>query len=292
MPCYRPSRAVQRSPGEALVFSPKREDWSYGTDITVPCGKCVGCRTDRANMWARRCMHEASLWDHNCFLTLTYDDDHLPAGGFLVRRHLQLFVKRLRKRVSTDESCFLRNPEISSFRFLACGEYGTKFLRPHYHLLLFNLNMRDRYRVAKDYYESPCVSELWKYGTHKLGEVSHKSAKYVAKYSVKQEFLPEWCDPETGEVRPLPFLRMSLRPAIGRTWLERYATDLDGGYLVVDGTRVGIPRYYKEVLGEDWKAKFAVAQRLRGRPELSDRELHDEEVVARARGRAMSSETF
>lgn len=285
MACYRPSKAVQLAAGAPIVFGPAARP---GLDLTLPCGRCPGCRVDRAAMWARRCMHEASQWEDCCFLTLTYDDDHLPAGGFLVPRHLQLFIKLLRKFVSGSPDCISRSSRISSFRFFACGEYGSKLLRPHYHLLLFNLRFRDTRRISKTLFESRCLYDLWKHGTHAVGDVSAASAAYVAKYSVKVPDLPEWWDEATGEVRPLPFLRMSLRPALGLDWLKSYAGDLSHGYLVVDGTKVGIPRYYKDKLGPEWRKEFVRLQRKRGFVERSDRELNNAEVIACAKARLMS----
>ncbi|ACZ33198.1 conserved hypothetical protein [Chlamydia pneumoniae LPCoLN] len=95
--------------------------------VLMPCLKCRFCRTQHAKVWSYRCVHEASLYEKNCFLTLTYDDKHLPQYGSLVKLHLQLFLKRLRDRISPHK-----------IRYFGCGEYGTKLQRPHYHLLIFN----------------------------------------------------------------------------------------------------------------------------------------------------------
>ena len=79
-------------------------------------------------------MHEASLHERNCFLTLTFDDLHLPASGSVNVRDVQLFLKRFRKALT------YRNMKI---RFFACGEYGDKNLRPHYHLIIFGYDFAD-----------------------------------------------------------------------------------------------------------------------------------------------------
>ena len=44
--------------------------------IHIPCGKCVGCRSDNAKMWSIRAYNELQLHDNNCFITLTYNDDN------------------------------------------------------------------------------------------------------------------------------------------------------------------------------------------------------------------------
>ena len=87
----------------------------------------------RSREWAIRCVHEASLNDVNCFLTLTYDDDHVPAGLSLFYPDFQAFMKRLRARFSNVR-----------VRFYMCGEYGDNFDRPHYHALLFGFDFLDK----------------------------------------------------------------------------------------------------------------------------------------------------
>ena len=64
--------------------------------IEVPCGHCVACRIARSREWAVRLLHESEFWDDFCFVTLTYDDEHLVSPS-LVPRDLTLFFKRLRK---------------------------------------------------------------------------------------------------------------------------------------------------------------------------------------------------
>lgn len=48
--------------------------------ILVPCQRCIGCRLDYSREWAIRCMKEAECHTDNWFLTLDYDDEHLPIG--------------------------------------------------------------------------------------------------------------------------------------------------------------------------------------------------------------------
>lgn len=207
--------------------------------LALPCGGCIGCRQMRATEWARRCSHEAKLYDKNVFATLTYDDDHLPSDGGLAPRDFQLFMKRLRKRYSG-----------SVIRFFACGEYGETTYRPHYHALLFNLDFSDKYRVGKDLFASDSLRELWPFGDHKIGEVTPASAAYVAKYNVKYGARHEWCN-QDGVVLQKPFLRMSRRPGIGKAWLDAYAEDLRNGFLVSDGRPGKVPRSYVRRLEGD-----------------------------------------
>ena len=128
MPCFCPLegwRSKDRSSTgkRKIVFNPR--DALRDMPVTVPCGQCIGCRLERSRQWAVRCIHEASLHEDNCFITLTYDDAHLPTDLSLNVSHFQKFMKRLRKRFG------------EGIRFFHCGEYGENFGRPHYHACLF-----------------------------------------------------------------------------------------------------------------------------------------------------------
>ena len=154
------------------------------TALVVPCGQCLGCRLDKANDWAIRCVHEAKLHLQNCFITLTYKPAFLPADNSLHRDHLQLFFKRLRRYLSYHDNL--------KIRFLCCGEYGSLNFRPHYHILCFGWFPSDVRRlktVAAGYnlFRSPLLEELWPYGFNVVGAVTFESARYVAKYSLKKQ---------------------------------------------------------------------------------------------------------
>ena len=171
--------------------------------IEVPCGKCVACRHNRARDWSFRCLAELqAVSKPSWFLTITYDDPHNP--GVLSKRDLQLFNKRLRK-------------EFGSFRFFACGEYGDKGHRPHYHGIYFGLDVPDLVRYAgkgeRTLFVSPSVSSLWGKGFVVLGSVTPESVAYVAGY-VSKKF-------ETPDV----FQLMSRKPGIGLGWFRDHYHD-------------------------------------------------------------------
>ena len=76
--CWRVPDASSKS-GYRIVFGSPASPPARGAEpCTIPCGKCIGCRLAHSRQWAVRCVHEASLHDRNCFLTLTFDDAHLP----------------------------------------------------------------------------------------------------------------------------------------------------------------------------------------------------------------------
>jgi hypothetical protein len=156
MPCFTPlkgyrSREVTKSGKRKIVFNDRA---GYkDLPVTVPCGQCTGCRLERSRQWAIRCFHEASLYENNCFITLTYSEQFLPADRSVSVREFQLFMKRLRKKYGPG------------IRFFACGEYGEKFSRPHYHACLFNHDFKDRelFKIQNDnrYYTSEELSSIW-----------------------------------------------------------------------------------------------------------------------------------
>ena len=69
----------------------------YPQGLQVPCGKCLACRIKNRKEWQIRMLHELNYHDDAVFLTLTYSDEYLPDNNTLVKRDLQLFIKRLRK---------------------------------------------------------------------------------------------------------------------------------------------------------------------------------------------------
>lgn len=173
MACTRPINGY-RSPSGKFFTTP----YPGSTFMQVPCGQCVNCRLNHSREWAIRCTHEAQMWDQNCFITLTYNDENLPEGGTLVRKHLTDFFKRLRKHFTGR-----------TIRYFACGEYGSKLQRPHYHVILFNLDFEDK-RLYKhgDFplYNSDTLSRLWPMGFSVLAGFSFESAAYTARYCVKK----------------------------------------------------------------------------------------------------------
>jgi hypothetical protein len=230
MACYHPIPAYQSNRGGPVTLGPP-----LGTaNLELPCGKCLGCKTARATEWARRCTHEATRTAHNHFVTITYDDEHLPYRGYLEPRDLQKFIKRLRKNSA------------QRFRYLACGEYGETTNRPHYHAIFFGLELHPGNKVSSTLYETELLTRSWGKGNVRYAEFTPAAAAYIAQYSLKKQGKGNAEHDEDGVWIPKPFIRMSLRPAIGKTWLEQYHEDLTHGYLITDSKKGPIPRYYKK----------------------------------------------
>lgn len=177
-------------------------------------------------MWSFRLRKELDVSSSADFITLTYSERTLPfncSGEVtLVKRHLQLFLKRLRKQQSKYTG--------GKIRYYGVGEYGTLTDRPHYHLLLFNLDSRT----------SP--ERSWNYGHIHHGRVSDASIHYVTKYHVNVVKDPE-------STRQVEFSSMSRRPGLGYNYVEKvinWHRDNDYTHVVNNGYKQAMPRYYRE----------------------------------------------
>lgn len=256
MACYHPVPAKQDTPGGPVKLWPPIGHESFA----IPCGKCIGCRTARALQWAQRCVHESRLYHHNTFITLTYADEKLPQDGHLRKQDLQRFFKRLRKHTSSRNNRINHDPSYP-IRYFACGEYGDRTQRPHYHAILFNCGFTDGTRVNKDYHTSAVLKELWTDGNNTIAEANGARANYIAQYALKKQGQGD--HDADGVYRPAPFLCMSLKPAIGTQWLQQHKDDLAYGYMVTNkGKKTSVPRTYRKKL-ETWDPLFA--EEIQGR---------------------------
>lgn len=223
--------------------------------IEIPCNNCMGCKLEKSRQWAVRMRHEARFHSQNSFLTLTYNDESLPPHGNLDLRHLQLFMKRLRRSLP------------QKIRFYACGEYGDQNGRPHYHAIIFGWDPPNQvfHSVSErgdKQYTSPELTKHWDHGTATTGAVTFQSCRYVAAYVTKKiKTNDEYgqnryyrVSPDTGElhqVRP-EFSVMSRRPGLGQAYVDRYKADFfPSGYIVAEGVKQAIPRFYRSKLTEE-----------------------------------------
>ena len=269
MPCYSPLQA-RRVDGQVQVVGNVRDGRGNLYSLRIPCGRCIGCRLRYSQMWAIRCVHEASLYDSNCVVTFTYRDQDLPKDGSLFYRDFQLFMKRLRqhrRRFFLREHFHLKRftdlsrgqakrlVELSRIRFFVGAEYGEKNLRPHFHACLFNFDFSDKSVCGKrdgrpSLWTSALADSLWEKGDTRVGVLDFDSAAYVARYVVKKVF-GDLADDHyrvgTEEELIPEFACMSRRPGIGMPWIQKYwkGTLLDLS-VTSRGKRVHMPRAYSK----------------------------------------------
>lgn len=252
----------------------------------VACGRCIGCRRDKQQDWASRLVHESKRWVHKKFLTLTYDDSHLPGDGSLVVRDPQLWQKRLR---------FARKGQ--TLKFFTVGEYGDRFKRPHYHSIVFGLAVPDERKHSKsgdhDLCRSDEMDKIWGLGHVFVGTVTAQSCAYVAQYAVKKI-----TGTKAGghyEGRTPEFAVMSKRPAIGRGFYEEFKTDLfPSDYIVIAGKKRKMPAYYSDLFKKQYPEEFERirAKRLEAakarKGDSTPERLRVREEVAEARAKLFS----
>lgn len=181
--------------------------------IYAPCGHCTLCKENKRNDLVFRSIMESSCY--TCppvFFTLTYDDQHLPClevdtevidkvksdgsittksvhykydnkcRGELRYKDVQDFFKRLRRR--WDRKGLKHN-----IRYLVSGEYGSKYGRPHYHVIMWNNpynadenNKKLFKQLEQDIFLSwgKCQPQGFDFGQCR-GGASAYAAKYVSK---------------------------------------------------------------------------------------------------------------
>lgn len=243
--------------------------------IPIPCGRCIGCRLDRSRQWADRCMLELMYHEQACFVTLTYDDFHIPRRFYgdprcgnvlpcftLCIRDLQLFFKRLRKRFPS-----------AVIRYFGCGEYGPRTLRPHYHIILFGIDFDDKVEIGKSktgqvMYSSETLDSIWSFPPRNaLGEsyspnkskagiatvqpVTWETCAYTARYVQKKLYGYESKFYEEHNIDP-PFSVMSRRPGIGRRYLDDHPDLFEYDNINIataeGGKKIYPPKYFTKCL--------------------------------------------
>lgn len=284
------------APGEPRKYAAKKRGITFRISdalvdrpLEIPCGRCIGCVQDRANAWALRCEHEAKLHRYNWFITLTYDEAHLPPGGSLRKRDLQLFWKRLRK-------------EGSGVRYFACGEYGENFERPHYHVLAFNLELADMTRRTRAdgqmLFESKRLTSLWGNGSVQVDLFTPARAQYVTNYILKAAAPPSPSLPAFSSLpvvnsvtaREKAFQVMSRRPGIGSGFISRFFGDVyPDGFVTLPGGKIRrAPRFYDDACKRLHPRMYRAVSRRRAaaaaaNPEAVGKRLLIREAVDAAR---------
>lgn len=274
MTCYHPIQAWRSKQGYnrftrrwPIVF--KRNEGYIDKELKIPCGKCIGCRLEYSRQWAIRAYHESKTHQDNCFICLTYEDQNGKTPTSLVPEDLTKFFKRLRKHYPEKKN-------ETSIRYLACGEYGENFSRPHYHACLFGHDFTDREPIGKSssgetVYTSDTLEGIWGFGIVSVQDFTWETAAYCARYIIEkmtgnQMFTKrEWeMGPDgkphqyrtvyqnSGEYyngRTPEFVRMSRRPGLGSKWYAQFKDDIYNydECIIRKGVKARAPRFYDKM---------------------------------------------
>ena len=240
--------------------------------IEIPCGKCSGCRIQRSREWANRCMLELEYHKSSYFVTLTYDEAHVPIHYYsdpatgealpsmsLVKRDFQLFMKRLRKKFG------------EGIRFFAAGEYGSQTFRPHYHAIIFGLELHDlvpykRSAQGFQYFNSASLQEVWPNGFAVVAPVTWETCAYTARYVMKKLTGPEAEFYENFNIVP-EFSLMSRKPGIARQYYEDHPDLYEHEFINIStekgGRKFRPPKYYDKLFDVDCPEESARLKAVR-----------------------------
>lgn len=316
MSCYHPLKAIESGKtvngkrNLKILSAGFLDEWRVRNGkpfpeehlITLPCGQCLGCRLDYSRQWANRCMLELEYHDSAYFMTLTYDNDHVPVSYYpdpntgealealtLCKRDCQLFMKRLRRSFSAD-----------NIRFFMSGEYGSTTFRPHYHAIVFGLHLNDlnpykRSPQGYQYYTSEALQKVWSIdgvpiGFAVVGEVTWDTCAYTARYVMKKL---------TGDLSEVysyyniqpEFTLMSRRPGIARQYYDDHPDIYEHQFINLSTEKGGLkfapPRYYDKLFDlespqemeriKEQRKKFAVEAT---QAKLAKTSLSAEELLA------------
>lgn len=253
MVCTHPLLAYQPSPGVKPTIIGRLSPLNYSVSenlMRLPCGQCISCRIDRSRTWAARCVLEADMQARlgrpSIFITLTFSDEHPDKTYTLNKRDFQLFIKRLRKYLST-------NAPGQNIRYYHSAEYGENLSRPHHHACIFGYQFPDQklYTIKQghNYYTSDILTQLWSdpkthksYGFTLSTEVTFDSAAYVAGYII---------DKINGKLAPSHYKdkvpEFSTRSlGLGLNWLLDYTNDVYNYDLlsITKKLKMKPPRYF------------------------------------------------
>lgn len=313
MSCYHPLIGIPK--GRSLetgkmqyTILPYNENYEkdkyIGQDvIQIPCGNCIGCRLEYSRQWANRCMLELQYHENAYFLTLTYNEGNLPLRwhvdketgeaapvATLVKRDWQLFMKRLRRSFPDQQ-----------LRFFMSGEYGEQNFRPHFHAIVFGLNIPDLRFYKKldkyDYYTSSKIQKIWDFeanlshnsidnpdamvynvdsgkwsvtplatrGLVIIGEVNWDTCAYTARYVMDKMKGPSKNFYDERGIEP-PFSLMSRRPGIGRQYYDDHDCYEYSAICVSTpqgGKKFPPPKYFDRLLERDDPERLASIKQQR-----------------------------
>lgn len=247
----------------------------YPEGVSAPCGKCAACRIASRREWTIRVMHELTTMGSGMFVTLTYDDEHLPFNKdwqgvpsidpTLQKTDLQKYFKRLRKDLGTHK-----------IKHFSCGEYGDLNQRPHYHSIIMGLDI-----LNDNHHE--VVKANWNKGIVDIGNAEFDSVQYVVGYIDKKLSGPQ-AQKEYNDRGRNPVFRL-VSNGIGLQFCKDNAKQFtDNLYVQSRNSRVNLPRYYVNKLSIDKEV-------LKQRSEERDRaDVFEKSGINMTRGQLLFSD--
>lgn len=326
MTCYHPLSAYKSNTKKTIngksyiTFKLKDAGFDY-ENINLPCGQCIGCRIERSRAWSIRCVNEASQYSANCFITLTFNNEHVKKS--LEKDDFPNFIKKLRKKYKGFDYVEGKDGKlVRPIRYFMCGEYGSLSKRPHYHGCLFNFDFNDKelwsVRDGVRLYRSESLERLWsviidekdkdkyrkedvwidkkgkfhaKKGFCTIGDVTFQSAAYVARYILKkvtgEKALLNYglVNEETGEITFIKpeFISMSRRSGIGKKFLQENISDIyPKDFITEEGKYFKTPKYYDKIYDEiDTEALEKIKEKRKLRAEKNKNENSGQRLTQR-----------
>lgn len=215
------------------------------------CGYCRNCRVNYTSQWTVRLLYELSNWFERgaSFITLTYDDNHLPEDKSLHKEDLQKFWKILRYNLQNEYGN-------SKIKYYACGEYGSKTKRPHYHAIVFGLNSfsdKDRNILKQSW--TKCESFLFDKNRKNSGMecVTRESIQYVTGYVQKKLNGQLAVDEYQDKLRPFSCVSRGMGLDFA---LEHSEMLVNNNFVTFGKHKIGIPRYFRDKLEISQKANI------------------------------------
>lgn len=306
MACEQPITAYRATHRGGPVTFKRPQAHTY-EELKLPCGTCILCRTEQARQQAIRISHEAQMHERSAFVTMTYNDEHLPLHNSLSgegdrddypypwqpekdRRHLSDFWKRVR--------FYLWEKHRLRLRYYAVGEYGDRSHRPHYHACIFGHDFLDGaieiQAPPRRLWTSPLLTELWGKGNVAIGALSFETARYTASYvqkklRSKQKYVR--LEESTGELVPLVQPKAFMSRNLGKTWWDKYHHQVIAhDRVIINGRPQKPPKAYDRWLKDRSKEAADIISNVRTEraEKITAQETHARALEAHARAKSKS----
>jgi hypothetical protein len=274
-----PAAELSAKGRRGLVFNPKAAQ-PGSRMMEVACGKCLLCLKHKGKELAVRLAHDLQVHGgEGCFVTLTYDDDHVPE--VLDREDGKGFANRAAK--------YLQRKHGRKLRMVMVGDYGALSGRPHWHAVVIGFDFCEtgiKVALGRDdrsaRYVHTALDDLWRFGMVDVRPIARERVVYTAMHKVKCVM--------AGEKRPIPRPLVPRRPGLGFGWCESFVGDSMKGFVTLDGIKFPVPSAYmrREEFYDDFadlresRAERAAQAPLRSADDL-DREA--DALIANVRAR-------